>query len=113
MRGLVREVESIEASLARGSKGPKSELAARARQVREALTAGAVTAESTDLLVRGVVPSTLERFKIAAGARAMRYADYLSALVELHDAMRALADSDDHPAIKNVLDELGLATVTA
>lgn len=65
----------------------------------------------TELLIRGLEPEVARRFKTASGARAMKYADYLGALVKLHDEMRTLADSD--PAVKAALDKLGLQTVTA
>ncbi|HUQ40602.1 MAG TPA: hypothetical protein VM030_10650 [Acidimicrobiales bacterium] len=116
MRSLVREAGALEEGLAARSGAladATDGLNERARKLREALTAGAVSAESADLLVRGMPPVTLDRFKRAAGARALRYADYVSALVELHDAMRRLADTGDHPEVADALDELGLSTVTA
>jgi hypothetical protein len=116
MRALVRDAHALETGLAARTDALSDAtdgLNDKARRLREALTAGAVSAESADLLVRGIPPVTLDRFKKAAGARALRYADYLSALVELHDAMRRIADADDNSKVAAVLDELGLATVTA
>jgi hypothetical protein len=47
----------------------------------------------------------------AAGGRGMTHAQYLAALVALHEAMRAAADGGDE-AVAAELDELGLSTVS-
>src|SRR5688500_17913246 len=120
MRTLVREVARLHedgtelaADLEGTDRETLGELLERAAKVREAVRAGSEATTSTDLLVRGIDGRSLERFKVAAGARALKYSDYLSALVDLHDAMRHLADSGDQPEVAKILDELGLSTVTA
>src|SRR5687768_3944243 len=102
LRSLVREVSrlhaggvELSAELDGEERASLDALLARADRVQQALAAGSEATQSTDLLVRGVDARSLERFKVAAGARALKYADYLGALVELHDAMRKLADSGD------------------
>jgi hypothetical protein len=51
------------------------------------------------------------RFRGAAGARSFTHAQYLSALVALHEVMRKRADGGDAEAA-SVLAELGLGTVS-
>ncbi len=51
------------------------------------------------------------RFRGAAGARSFTHAQYLSALVALHEVMRTRADGGDAEAT-SVLAELGLGTVS-
>jgi hypothetical protein len=60
----------------------------------------------------GPVPATVaHRFRGAAGARGFTHAQYLSALVSLHEAMRKRADDGD-AEVKAALGELGLGTVS-
>ena len=51
------------------------------------------------------------RFRAAAGGRALTHAQYLAALVALHEAMRGLADGGNE-TVAGVLEQLGLATVS-
>jgi hypothetical protein len=67
--------------------------------------------EHEDLLLRRVPRAVAHRFRGAAGARALTHAQYLSALVNLHDVARRRADEGDK-AMSAVLQELGLQTVT-
>ena len=62
-------------------------------------------------MLRRVPAETAKRFRVAAGGRGMTHAQYLSALVALHDAMRSLADAGD-ARIEAELEGLGLASVT-
>ena len=69
------------------------------------------TREHEDMMLRRVPRQTAMRFRAAAGGRGMTYAQYLAALVALHEAMRAAAEGgDDRVAAE--LDRLGLETVT-
>lgn len=63
------------------------------------------------LNVRGIDPAAAERIRRAAGARQMTLARYLTALVALHEAMRARADRGD-AKLRAELAALGLETVT-
>lgn len=65
----------------------------------------------TELLIRGIAGDVGQRFKTAAGARGMKYAEYLGALVSLHDALRRLAD-EGNDAVRAELERLGLGTVS-
>ena len=65
--------------------------------------------ESSDLLIRGLDPEVARKFKTGAGARGLRFADHLAALVALHDEMRDRARKDERAS--KLLDELGLGTV--
>ncbi len=64
-----------------------------------------------DLILRRVPRAVAHRFRGAAGARALTHAQYLSALVSLHDTARRRADEGDS-AMSAVLHELGLQTVS-
>jgi hypothetical protein len=66
---------------------------------------------SEDILLRRVPRDIGARFRGAAGARGLTHAEYLSALVSLHERMRALADGGDESA-RGELEALGLQTVT-
>ena len=63
-----------------------------------------------DLMLRKVPRDAGRRFRAAAGARSMTHAEYLTALVELHEAMRALAPDDERVAAE--LARLRLESVT-
>jgi hypothetical protein len=67
--------------------------------------------DSEDLMLRKVPRETAMRFRAAAGGRGLTYAQYLTALTALHEAMRAAADGGDERA-KAELERLGLTTVT-
>jgi hypothetical protein len=67
--------------------------------------------EGEDIMLRRVPTDVARRFRAAAGARGLTHAQYLAALVALHDALRARADGGDAGAAEE-LDRLGLATVS-
>ena len=71
----------------------------------------AASREFEDIMLRKVPAAVARRFRAAAGGRALTHAQYLAALVELHDALRALADGGDE-RIAAELERLGLASVT-
>ena len=64
-----------------------------------------------DIMLRRVPRDTAARFRAAAGGRGMTHAQYLAALVALHEAMRGRADAGDEP-VGEELRRLGLASVT-
>jgi hypothetical protein len=66
--------------------------------------------EHEDIMLRRVPRAVAMRFRAAAGGRGMTHAQYLTAVVELHAAIRERADAGDATA-KAVLEELGLQTV--
>jgi hypothetical protein len=67
--------------------------------------------EHEDIMLRRVPAAVAHRFRGAAGARGFTHAQYLSALVALHEAIRQRADGGDSEAAA-VLDQLGLRTVS-
>jgi hypothetical protein len=67
--------------------------------------------ESEDLMLRKVPRETAMRFRAAAGGRSLTHAQYLAALVALHEATRTLAESG-HAEVAAELERLGLTTVT-
>src|SRR5579863_7307234 len=67
--------------------------------------------EFDDIMLRKVPAAVAYRFRGAAGARSFTHAQYLSALVALHEVMRTRADGGDAEAT-SVLAELGLGTVS-
>ena len=67
--------------------------------------------EHEDIMLRRVPADTARRFRSAAGGRGMTHAQYLAALVTLHEAMRARADGGD-AALAEELERLGLSSVT-
>jgi len=67
--------------------------------------------DTEDIMLRKVPGAIAKRFRGAAGGRGLTHAQYLAALVGLHDAMRGLADGGNDEIAKE-LDRLGLATVT-
>jgi hypothetical protein len=64
-----------------------------------------------DILLRRVPREIGARFRGAAGARGLTHAEYLSALVALHERMRNLAEAGDE-RVAAELEQLGLQTVT-
>lgn len=67
--------------------------------------------EFEDLMLRRVPGRVAHRFRGAAGARGFTHAQYLVALVALHEAMRQRADGGD-AEVAELLERLGLGTVT-
>jgi hypothetical protein len=67
--------------------------------------------EWEDLMLRKVPRDTAMRFRAAAGGRGLTYAQYLTALVSLHEAARTLAEAGDD-GVTAELERLGLTTVT-
>jgi hypothetical protein len=67
--------------------------------------------EFEDIMLRKVPAVVAYRFRGAAGARSFTHAQYLSALVALHEVMRTRADGGDAEAA-SVLAGLGLGTVS-
>jgi hypothetical protein len=64
-----------------------------------------------DIMLRRVPAAVAHRFRGAAGARGFTHAQYLTALVSLHEAMRKRADDGD-AEVAAALDQLGLGTVS-
>src|SRR3954453_21944273 len=67
--------------------------------------------ESEDIMLRSVPRVTAQRFRAAAGGRGLTHAQYLAALVQLHEAMRARADGGDGELAAE-LERLGLARIS-
>jgi len=67
--------------------------------------------EHEDIMLRRVPAAIAHRFRGAAGARGFTHAQYLTALLALHEAMRERADGGDGE-VAAVLSQLGLGTVT-
>ena len=67
--------------------------------------------EHEDLMFRKVPTEVARRFRAAAGGRALTHAQYLAALVELHELIRRRADGGDGDLAAE-LERLGLQTVT-
>ena len=67
--------------------------------------------EYEDIMLRRVPAAVAHRFRGAAGARGFTHAQYLTALVSLHEAMRKRADEGDAD-MAAALDQLGLGTVS-
>jgi hypothetical protein len=67
--------------------------------------------EYEDIMLRRVPAAVAHRFRGAAGARGFTHAQYLTALVTLHEAMRQRADGGD-AEVAAVLDQLGLGTIS-
>jgi hypothetical protein len=61
-------------------------------------------------MLRSVSKLVAQHFRGAAGGRGMAHAQYLAALVELHQAMRKRADGGD-AELATALDQLGLSTI--
>lgn len=64
-----------------------------------------------DIMLRRVPVSTARRFRAAAGGRGLTHAQYLAALVQLHEAMRRRADDGDKE-LADQLEALGLSSIT-
>jgi hypothetical protein len=72
---------------------------------------GSGAREHEDIMLRRVPAAIAHRFRGAAGARGFTHAQYLTALVSLHETMRQRADSGD-AEVAAALHELGLGTVS-
>jgi hypothetical protein len=62
-------------------------------------------------MLRRVPAAVAHRFRGAAGARGFTHAQFLTALVTLHEAIRKHADDGD-AEMAATLDQLGLGTVS-
>jgi hypothetical protein len=67
--------------------------------------------EFEDIMLRRVPSAVAHHFRGAAGARGLTHAQYLTALVTLHEATRRQADAGD-AQMAGMLSELGLQTVS-
>ena len=67
--------------------------------------------EFEDIILRRVPRSVAHRFRGGAGARALTHAQYLAALLNLHESARQAADRGDGD-MSAVLKRLGLQTVS-
>jgi hypothetical protein len=67
--------------------------------------------EDEDIMLRRVPRDVAQRFRAAAGARGLTHAQYLAALVALHESARARADAGE-AALRSELERLGLSTVS-
>jgi hypothetical protein len=67
--------------------------------------------ETEDIMLRSVPRATAQRFRAAAGGRGLTHAQYLAALVQLHEALRHRADGGD-AEVGAELERLGLSTVS-
>lgn len=67
--------------------------------------------EDEDIMLRRVPRPIAQRFRASAGGRGLTHAQYLAALVELHESIRTRADAGN-AELAAELDRLGLATVT-
>jgi hypothetical protein len=76
-----------------------------------AKASGGSDREFDDMMLRRVPGPVAARFRAAAGARGFTHAQYLAALVALHEAMRERADGGDGE-MAATLDRLGLGTVS-
>lgn len=73
-------------------------------------------ADTTILAIKGMPAHVAERFRRGARARNITQAEYLDRLLDLHDQMRALADSPTSDGrwqqVATELEALGLQTVS-
>jgi hypothetical protein len=67
--------------------------------------------EDEDIMLRRVPRPIAQRFRASAGGRGMTHAQYLAALVELHESIRNRADGGNGELAAE-LERLGIATVT-
>jgi len=80
------------------------------RQVGEG-DAGGAEREDEDILLRRVPRPVAQKYRAAAGARGMTHAQYLAALVTLHEEIRSRADGGD-AELAAQLERLNLSTVS-
>jgi hypothetical protein len=78
---------------------------------RRPISEAAATRESEDIMLRRVPTAVAMRFRAAAGGRGMTHAQYLAAIVALHEAVRTGADVGD-AELATMLEKLGLQTVS-
>jgi len=74
-------------------------------------SSGGPDREFDDMMLRRVSGPVARGFRAAAGARGFTHAQYLTALVALHEAMRERADGGDSETAAT-LNQLGLGTVS-
>jgi len=67
--------------------------------------------DDEDIMLRRVPRPVGQRFRASAGGRGMTHAQYLAALVELHESIRTRADAGN-AELAAELERLGLSTVT-
>ena len=67
--------------------------------------------DDEDIMLRRVPRPVAQRFRASAGGRGLTHAQYLAALVQLHESVRTRADGGDAEAGAE-LERLGLSTVT-
>lgn len=67
--------------------------------------------EGEDIMLRNVPRAVGQRYRAAAGGRGMTHAQYLAALVALHESIRNRADAGD-AELQAELERLGLTTVS-
>jgi len=67
--------------------------------------------EYEDIMLRRVPRAVAHHFRGAAGARGLTHAQYLTALVTLHESARRRADAGD-AEMATMIAELGLQTVS-
>jgi hypothetical protein len=72
---------------------------------------GETEREDEDIMLRRVPRPVAQRFRASAGGRGMTHAQYLGALVELHESIRSRADAGD-AELAAELERLHLSTVT-
>jgi hypothetical protein len=80
-------------------------------KIRREVDAEGEGRESEDIMLRSVPRATAQRFRAAAGGRGLTHAQYLAALVQLHESMRNRADGGD-AELAAELERLGLTTVS-
>lgn len=73
--------------------------------------AGGAERDDEDILLRRVPTAVAQKFRAAAGARGMTHAQYLAALVALHESSRVRADGGD-AELTGELERLNLSTVS-
>jgi hypothetical protein len=72
---------------------------------------GGAEREDEDILLRRVPRGVAQKYRAAAGARGMTHAQYLAALVTLHESIRTRADGGD-AELAAELERLNLSTVS-
>lgn len=97
----------IEKALPTGSEGENFFF--RAVDVSE--SPEAPDREFEDIILRRVPRAVAHRFRGGAGARALTHAQYLAALLSLHEGARQRADAGDKE-MTGLLRQLGLQTVS-
>jgi hypothetical protein len=65
-----------------------------------------------DAKIRNIAPEDMRRARQRAQARGWTVATYISRVLVLHERCRQLADAGKSKEIRDLLEELGLSTVT-